>query len=121
MRFNRGTSVIAGTITPGNLYLFIESINLFWFPLISIASFWSQFQQGLSAAERVFALIDAEANPGQVQEAEGGKDLEAHLAGVGPGPRRRARNKCKNGPNPKKNQKNKLKKIKMDFGFVSVF
>ena len=55
-----GTSVIAGTITPGNLYLFIESINLFWFPLISIASFWSQFQLGLAASERVFALIDAE-------------------------------------------------------------
>jgi len=53
-------SVMAGTITPGNLYLFIESINLFWFPLISIASFWSQFQLGLAASERVFALIDAE-------------------------------------------------------------
>jgi ATP-binding cassette, subfamily B, bacterial len=55
-----GTSVMAGTITPGNMYLFIESINLFWFPLISIASFWSQFQLGLAASERVFALIDAE-------------------------------------------------------------
>jgi ABC-type multidrug transport system fused ATPase/permease subunit len=29
-------------------------------PLTSIASFWSQFQLGLSASERVFALIDAE-------------------------------------------------------------
>jgi ATP-binding cassette subfamily B protein len=28
-------------------------------PLTSIASFWSQFQQGLASAERVFALIDA--------------------------------------------------------------
>ncbi|HJS18841.1 MAG TPA: ABC transporter ATP-binding protein [Anaerolineales bacterium] len=55
-----GMSVIAGTITAGSLYLFIESINLFWFPLISIASFWSQFQLGLAASERVFALIDAE-------------------------------------------------------------
>jgi ABC-type multidrug transport system fused ATPase/permease subunit len=55
-----GTSLIAGRITAGNLYLFIESINLFWFPLISIASFWSQFQLGLAASERVFALVDAE-------------------------------------------------------------
>ena len=55
-----GTSVIIGAITAGSLYLFIESINLFWFPLISIASFWSQFQLGLAASERVFALIDAE-------------------------------------------------------------
>src|SRR5215216_485105 len=55
-----GTSVINGSISAGNLYLFIESINFFWFPLISIASFWSQFQLGLAASERVFALIDAE-------------------------------------------------------------
>ena len=27
---------------------------------MNLASFWSQFQQGLSAAERIFALIDAE-------------------------------------------------------------
>jgi ABC-type multidrug transport system fused ATPase/permease subunit len=55
-----GMSVIGGMVTAGSLYLFIESINLFWFPLISIASFWSQFQLGLAASERVFALIDAE-------------------------------------------------------------
>jgi ATP-binding cassette, subfamily B, bacterial len=61
-----GMSVIAGTITAGSLYLFIESINLFWFPLISIASFWSQFQLGLAASERVFALIDAEPRVNQL-------------------------------------------------------
>ncbi|HET9906886.1 MAG TPA: ABC transporter ATP-binding protein [Anaerolineales bacterium] len=55
-----GLSVITSSISAGSLYLFIESINLFWFPLISIASFWSQFQLGLAASERVFALIDAE-------------------------------------------------------------
>ena len=55
-----GMSLITRAISAGNLYLFIESINLFWFPLISIASFWSQFQLGLAASERVFALIDAE-------------------------------------------------------------
>src|SRR5215208_1066434 len=58
--YSGGMSVITGAITAGSLYLFIESINLFWFPLISIASFWSQFQLGLAASERVFALIDAE-------------------------------------------------------------
>lgn len=56
-----GMSVINGAMTAGNLYLFIEGINLFWFPLVSIASFWSQFQLGLAASERVFALVDAEA------------------------------------------------------------
>jgi ATP-binding cassette, subfamily B, bacterial len=35
-------------------------MSMFWFPLTSIASFWSQFQLGLAAGERVFALLDAE-------------------------------------------------------------
>jgi ABC-type multidrug transport system fused ATPase/permease subunit len=54
-----GRGVIAGRLGAGDWYLFLQSVLLFWFPLTSIASFWSQFQQGLSAAERVFALIDA--------------------------------------------------------------
>jgi len=55
-----GSSVLAGTVTPGQWFFFVEAIAFFWFPLTSIASFWSQFQLGLSASERVFALIDAE-------------------------------------------------------------
>ncbi|MBE0699530.1 MAG: ABC transporter ATP-binding protein, partial [Anaerolineaceae bacterium] len=58
--YSGGMSVIGGAISAGSLYLFIEGINLFWFPLVSIASFWSQFQLGLAASERVFALIDAD-------------------------------------------------------------
>lgn len=52
--------VWSGALTPGEWYLFIQGMGLFWFPLTSIASFWSQFQIGLAAGERVFALIDAE-------------------------------------------------------------
>ena len=63
-----GMSVIGGVVTAGSLYLFVEGINLFWFPLVSIASFWSQFQLGLAASERVFALVDAE--PRVVQRAD---------------------------------------------------
>jgi ABC-type multidrug transport system fused ATPase/permease subunit len=63
-----GMSAISQTVSPGSLYLFIESINLLWFPLISIASFWSQFQLGLAASERVFALIDAEPRVVQLDE-----------------------------------------------------
>jgi ATP-binding cassette, subfamily B, bacterial len=54
-----GRGVLSGSVSPGDWYLFLQAVALFWFPLTSIASFWSQFQQGLSAAERVFALIDA--------------------------------------------------------------
>jgi ABC-type multidrug transport system fused ATPase/permease subunit len=48
------------SLTVGEWFLFLQGLNLFFFPLISIASFWSQFQQGLSASERIFSLIDAE-------------------------------------------------------------
>ncbi|RME99838.1 MAG: ABC transporter ATP-binding protein, partial [Chloroflexi bacterium] len=54
-----GLTVRNGAVTPGEWYLFMQAVGFFWFPLINIASFWSQFQDGLSASERVFALIDA--------------------------------------------------------------
>ncbi len=54
-----GLRVLGHTASPGSWYLFVQAISIFWFPLTSIASFWSQFQQGLGSAERVFALIDA--------------------------------------------------------------
>ncbi len=62
-----GTAVRAASITPGNWYLFMQAVAYFWWPIIGIASFWSQFQDGLSAAERVFALIDTE--PKVIQDA----------------------------------------------------
>jgi ATP-binding cassette, subfamily B, bacterial len=46
-------------MTPGNWYLFMQAVGFFFFPFLSIASFWSQFQDGLSAAERVFSLVDS--------------------------------------------------------------
>ena len=53
-------SVFAGAISVGAWYLFVQGVDRFWFPFMNLASFWSQFQQGLSAAERIFALIDAD-------------------------------------------------------------
>ncbi len=47
-------------LTPGEWYLFLQGLNFFFFPLVSIASFWSQFQAGLAASERIFSLIDKE-------------------------------------------------------------
>jgi ABC-type multidrug transport system fused ATPase/permease subunit len=55
-----GLTVRDGSLSVGDWFLFIQGLGLFWFPLTSIASFWSQFQLGLAAGERVFALIDAE-------------------------------------------------------------
>ncbi len=55
-----GLLVLDKSVSVGDWYLFVQSLALFFYPLTSIASFWSQFQQGLAASERVFALIDAE-------------------------------------------------------------
>lgn len=50
-----------GVLTAGEWFLFIQGMGMVWFPLTGIASFWSQFQLGLAAGERVFALLDARA------------------------------------------------------------
>ena len=55
-----GRSAVAGAITIAAWYLFVATIDRFWFPVTNLSAFWSQFQAGLSAAERVFALMDVE-------------------------------------------------------------
>ena len=57
--FAGGLATRFEAISVGDWYLFMQSVWFFWWPMMSIASFWSQFQDGLSASERVFALIDA--------------------------------------------------------------
>src|SRR5205823_5648246 len=64
-----GLLVIGRQVSVGDWYLFVQGLAIFFFPLTSIASFWSQFQQGLSASERVFALIDAEPKVIQIGRA----------------------------------------------------
>jgi ATP-binding cassette subfamily B protein len=58
--FTGGLSVKAGLVSAGSWYLFILSLDRFLFPVMNLSSFWTSIQNGLSAAERVFALIDAE-------------------------------------------------------------
>jgi ATP-binding cassette subfamily B protein len=61
-----GLTTVMGGISVGDWYLFIISVGRFWFPMINMAAFWSQIQAGLSAAERIFALIDAEPTVRQI-------------------------------------------------------
>lgn len=61
-----------GRLSPGEWYLFMQAVGYFWWPMMNISSFWSQFQDGLAAAERVFALIDAEPRVSQ----EGNEPIE---------------------------------------------
>ena len=55
-----GLSAAQGAVTIGAWFLFLQSLDRFFFPVLNLSSFWAQVQSGLSAAERVFALIDAE-------------------------------------------------------------
>jgi ATP-binding cassette subfamily B protein len=66
-------SVISGVINAGAWYLYILSVDRFLFPIINLAGFWSQLQQGLSAVERIFALIDADNTVKQTDHQPAGR------------------------------------------------
>jgi len=55
-----GISVVQGIVTAGAWFLFVQSLDRFFFPVLNLSAFWTQIQQGLSASERIFALIDAD-------------------------------------------------------------
>ncbi len=63
-----GLSAVQGAVTVGAWYLFLLSLDRFMFPVMNLSSFWTQIQNGLSAAERVFALIDADPSVVQIGE-----------------------------------------------------
>ena len=77
LAYTGGVRAAGGGLTTGEWYLFLQAVGLMWFPLTSIASFWSQFQLGMAAGERVFALLDAEP-----QVAQTGSQRVPALAGA---------------------------------------
>ncbi|MEI2689765.1 MAG: ABC transporter ATP-binding protein [Anaerolineae bacterium] len=68
-----GVSVVQGAIALGAWYLFITSVERFMFPMSQLSAFWSQVQAGLSASERLFALIDAEPTVQQSSAVDPGR------------------------------------------------
>jgi ATP-binding cassette, subfamily B, bacterial len=59
MIYTGGLSVTLGLISLGAWYLFILAQDRFVFPLLDLASYWANIQAGLSATERIFALMDS--------------------------------------------------------------
>jgi ABC-type multidrug transport system fused ATPase/permease subunit len=55
-------------VSAGAWFLFLQSLDRFFTPIFNLSAFWAQVQQGLSAAERVFALVDAESRVVQLEE-----------------------------------------------------
>lgn len=58
--FYGAKSVLAGSIDAGAWYLFVLSTDRFLMPVLNMTNYWTIVQTGLSAAERIFALIDAQ-------------------------------------------------------------
>ena len=54
-------------LTPGELFTFLMYSWRFFFPLTQVANFYSQYQAGLAAMERIFGLMEIES---EVKEAE---------------------------------------------------
>jgi ATP-binding cassette subfamily B protein len=54
-----GMNAIRSIVTAGAWYLFVQSVGRFFFPILNLSAFTTQVQSGLSASERIFALIDA--------------------------------------------------------------
>ncbi|MGC1376813.1 MAG: ABC transporter ATP-binding protein [Anaerolineales bacterium] len=65
-----GLSIEQGIVTAGAWYLFLLSLDSFLNPITNLSSFWAQIQAGLSASERVFALIDADPNVKQIDQRD---------------------------------------------------
>jgi ATP-binding cassette, subfamily B, bacterial MsbA len=72
--FYGGAQVIAGTTTPGTFFSFITALMLAYQPLKSLASLNANLQEGLSAASRIFALLDTEP---AIRDRADAKPLEA--------------------------------------------
>ena len=65
-----GLSAAQGAVTIGVWYLFIISLGRFFDPVMNLSAFWSNILSGLSAAERIFALMDAEPNVVQTEKQD---------------------------------------------------
>lgn len=68
--YSGGITTVQGIVTAGAWYLFILSLDRFLHPIMNLATFWTNVQNGLSSAERVFALIDADPHVVQTDDRE---------------------------------------------------
>ncbi len=74
-----GLQVIEGTTTPGAFFSFITALLLAYRPLKGFARLNNSLQQGLAAAQRVFALIDIKPT---IQDRENARPLSVQGGAV---------------------------------------
>ena len=68
-----GLQVIAGATTAGTFFSFITAMLLAYQPMKNIANLNSNLQEGLAAAQRVFAMLDIEP---EITDRPGARSLE---------------------------------------------
>lgn len=57
--FNTGIPLVkSGEVTVGLIIAFTTYINMFWMPILNLGSFYTQLATNLTAAERVFEILD---------------------------------------------------------------
>ena len=71
--FYGGSQVIAGETTPGTFFSFIAAMLFAYQPMKSLANLNSVLQEGLAAAQRIFALMDVEP---EIVDSAGAAPLE---------------------------------------------
>jgi ATP-binding cassette subfamily B protein len=74
-----GVFALDGAVDAGVWFLFVQGVDRFWFPLINLAAFWSQLQAGLSAVERIFALIDTQNTVQQTAQRPAPADMSGKV------------------------------------------
>ncbi|WP_235031476.1 ABC transporter ATP-binding protein [Geminicoccus flavidas] len=67
-----GSQVLAGNTTPGTFFSFITALLMAYQPLKSIAKLNNALQEGLAAADRVYAVID---RPAEIEDQPGARTL----------------------------------------------
>ncbi|WP_255513258.1 ABC transporter ATP-binding protein [Geminicoccus harenae] len=67
-----GSQVLAGNTTPGTFFSFITALLMAYQPLKSIAKLNNALQEGLAAADRVYAVID---RPSEIEDQPGARVL----------------------------------------------
>ncbi|MGQ9688846.1 MAG: lipid A export permease/ATP-binding protein MsbA [Desulfobaccales bacterium] len=70
--FYGGYQVITGVTTPGTFFSFLTALFLLYAPIRGLSSAQNSIQEGLAAAQRVFAVLDLEPH---IQDRPGAKDL----------------------------------------------
>ena len=70
--FYGGTRVLEGATSPGTFFSFIAALIMAYQPIRSLANLNASLQEGLAAAQRIFAMIDIEP---EIKEARDAKPL----------------------------------------------